>query len=199
MLGLIAAIRAAAPPPPVVPPKDAAADAVVPLTAAETLDRQLQRFRERVAAAIALLVIAGVVALMIVAVIQVESAQFERIKDLLLFVNPLLGVVIGYYFNKVSTEARAETAETAASTAMAAAQREAVARQAAAAEAEESWQRMQEARATLAEVADAAEEMLAQPGPALPGTLGVEEPRQAGIETRLALEAALRRARRIIE
>jgi hypothetical protein len=37
--------------------------------------------------------------------------MFARAKDLLLFINPILGVVIGYYFNKASTEGRAEQAE----------------------------------------------------------------------------------------
>jgi len=43
--------------------------------------------------------------------------QYARVKDLLLFINPLLGVIIGYYFNKVSSDLRAETAEMAARTA----------------------------------------------------------------------------------
>jgi uncharacterized membrane protein len=157
----------------------------------------MQRFRERVAATIALIVIAGAVAVMVIAILNMDTDNFERIKDLLLFINPLLGVVIGYYFNKVSTEARAETAETAASTAMASAQREAVERQAAAAQAEVNRERMQEARTTLAEVAEAAEAVLAEESRPTPGTLGGEAGRPpAGLESRLALEAALRRARR---
>src|SRR5215210_3082378 len=39
------------------------------------------------------------------------SAAFQQVKDLLLFINALVGVVIGYYFTKISTEHRAESAE----------------------------------------------------------------------------------------
>lgn len=176
-----------------------ASAALTPPPRVEVTDREMQRFRERVAAAIALTVIAGAVVMMVIAILNIDTENFERIKDLLLFVNPLLGVVIGYYFNKVSTEARAETAETAASTAMASAQREAVERQAAAAQAEANRERMQEARSTLAEVAEAAEAVLAQESrPRGPGVLGAESSGESPIEARLALQAALARARRMI-
>ncbi len=171
--------------------------ALTPLPRVEVTDREMQRFRERVAATIALLVIAGAVAVMVIAILNIDTDNFERIKDLLLFINPLLGVVIGYYFNKVSTEARAESAETAASTAMASAQRESVERQAATAQAEANREQVQEARATLAEVTEAAEAVLEQESRPTPGTLGGEAGRPpAGLESRMALEAALRRARR---
>src|SRR5216110_1104429 len=80
-------------------------------------DSKLRILREAVAATIALLIVLGTTVMLYIVFTryvagddQAADKHFERAKDLLLFVNPLLGVVIGYYFNKVSTEARAEKA-----------------------------------------------------------------------------------------
>lgn len=43
-----------------------------------------------------------------------EIGDFTHVKDLLSFLSPLVGIVIGYYFSKVTTEARAESAEKSA-------------------------------------------------------------------------------------
>jgi len=65
-------------------------------------DSGLRRFREYVAAMIAVIVMLGTIVMMIIALRYVNSSdQFSRAKDMLLLINPLLGVVIGYYFNKV--------------------------------------------------------------------------------------------------
>jgi hypothetical protein len=78
-------------------------------------DAPLSRFREGVAALIAVVVVAASLTLLFLGFRHIgEKEQFDRAKDLLLIVNPVLGVVIGYYFNKVSTEARAENAENTA-------------------------------------------------------------------------------------
>src|SRR5262245_37539536 len=91
--------------------------------APNSVDASLRRFREYVAAGIALLVVLGTFGMLIAAFWYIDSNEsFARVKDLLLIVNPFLGVVIGYYFNKVSTEARAESAENTARTATASAQ-----------------------------------------------------------------------------
>ena len=78
-------------------------------------DPFISRFREWIAGILAGVIVLGTVVIMIVALLYLDAAEtettFNRMKDLLLFINPLLGVVIGYYFNKVSTEARAESAE----------------------------------------------------------------------------------------
>lgn len=67
----------------------------------------------------------------------------------LLIVNPLLGVVIGYYFNKVSTEARAESTESTAQSATMSAQQATEARNAAEAEAQAARSEAEEALCRL--------------------------------------------------
>jgi hypothetical protein len=46
-----------------------------------------------------------------------KAADFVPIKELLAIVNPVVGLIIGYYFSRATTEARAEKAEEAAKTA----------------------------------------------------------------------------------
>lgn len=162
-------------------------------------DREMQKFRERIAAAIALLVIGGSVAMLAAAFAYVESDAFERIKDLLLFVNPLLGVVIGYYFNKVSSEARAETAENAAGRAMASADAARDERQEAQARARESRDQMQRARAALAELASAAQQMMEPPRAPSLGTLGPSPDGERAAAAPPEMRAALARAIHVLE
>ena len=151
------------------------------------VDTTLRRFREFVAAGIALLVVLGTFGMLIAAFAYIENDEaFARVKDLLLIVNPILGVVIGYYFNKTSTEARAESAESTARTATASAQQAVAARDTAEAKA-------QTAIATLSDLQEAAENVLTQSAPAV---LGAEEqPNDVG---RAELRAALERAKRVM-
>jgi hypothetical protein len=180
------------------------------LPTSTSVDTTLRRFREYVAAGIAVLVVLGTFGMLIAAFSYIESDEsFGRVKDLLLIVNPFLGVVIGYYFNKVSTEARAESAESTARTATANAQ-QAVTRaevaentaQAATADAQQAATardaaeaKVQTAIATLSDVQEAAEKVLAQPAPA-PAVLGDEAPPID--DGRAELRAALERAKRTI-
>jgi len=79
------------------------------------LDTGIVRLREYTAAGLAAVVVIGMVILVVFAATAVGSADnFGRLKDLLLFLNPLVGIVIGYYFNRVTSERRAENAETVA-------------------------------------------------------------------------------------
>ncbi len=166
-------------------------------------DPAMRRFREYVAAVIALVVVIGTIGMMIIAIGYVNSPdlnpseRFARIKDLLLFINPLLGVVIGYYFNKVTSEARAETAETAAQSAMVSAQQAAEARKSAEEEAKTAKSEAKEVKSALKEVGQAAEKMIAQ-APAV-GTLGVEEEGEPVEDPRLELKMAWARAKRLVE
>ena len=132
----------------------------------------LRRFKEYVAAGIAGTVMLAMVFMFIVAVRMAEN--FDQIKDILLVVNPLVGVVLGYYFNKVSTEARAENAEATAQTAVANAQEAAKARDSAMTETQEAkaetevvktnWKTVRkeadEIKTTLMDVTLAAEDMM---------------------------------------
>lgn len=78
-------------------------------------DTRIVRLREYTAAGLAFVVVLGMVVLVVLAAASVASADnFGRLKDLLLFLNPLVGIVIGYYFNRVTSERRAENAESVA-------------------------------------------------------------------------------------
>jgi hypothetical protein len=164
-----------------------------------TNDVFMRRFREAIAALISVIIIAGTISLMVIALGYVNSPdldpseKFARAKDLLLFINPLLGVVVGYYFNKVTSEARAETAETAAQTALDSAQQATEARNVAQAEARSAQETTEEAKVALKEVSDAAEKMMAE-APTT-GTLSADE---GTGEARVELKMALKRAKRLV-
>jgi hypothetical protein len=162
-------------------------------------DPIMRRFREYVAAIISLTIIIGTVVMMIIALNHVDAPdeRFTRVKDLLLFINPLLGVVVGYYFNKVTSEARAETAETTAQSAMASAQLAAEARNAADTEAKTAKGEAEEAKSALKEVGEAAEKMAAQAPAAT--TLGVDESGEPIEDPRLEFKMAWSRAKRLLE
>ncbi len=164
------------------------------------IDPAVRRLREYVSALMALIVILGTVVMMVQAFNHLGTPdEFARVKDLLLFINPLLGVVIGYYFNRATSEARAETAETTAKGAMADAQQAAEARNMAAAEAKEAKREAQEVKGALKEVGQAADKMLAQmPAPAV-GVLGAEEGGEPVEDARLELKMAWNRAKRLVE
>jgi len=166
---------------------------------AVTTKSDLRHFREYVAAAIAVIVVLGTVVMLITALRYVSSSdQFTRVKDLLLIINPLLGVVIGYYFNKVSTEARAESAEATAQSAALNAQQASEARNAAETEAQAARTEAEEAITTLSAVSQAAEKVLPQvPAPA-PGVLKAGEESLPVEDARLELQVALARAKRLI-
>lgn len=160
-------------------------------------DATMPRFRERVAAGIALLVVVAGLAMMFLAFRFIgEKEKFDRAKDLLLIVNPVLGVVIGYYFNKVSTEARAESAEKTARTATADAREAAASRETAQGLAVAAKADAEETRRHLDDVSQAAEKMLARAPARPPGTLGVSDAARPAEDARWELEAALGRAKR---
>lgn len=159
----------------------------------------LRRFREYVAAGIAIVIIVGTLVMMVMALRYVDSSdQFARAKDLLLIINPLLGVVIGYYFNKVSTEARAESAEATAQSAALNAQQATEARNAAEAKAQAARTEAEEAMSTLSAVSQAAEKVLSQAPATAPGVLRVGGEGEPVEDARLELQVALARAKRVI-
>lgn len=128
-----------------------------------TQDSSMRRFREYVAAGIAIVIVLGTVIMMIIA-LQVTAnsespEQFAQVKDLLLIINPLLGVVLGYYFNKVSTEARAENAEATAHNAVITAQEAAKTRDEALGEAQQAKVKTEKAEADLETTQQKAAEM----------------------------------------
>jgi hypothetical protein len=159
-------------------------------------DPAMSRFRERVAALIAVLVIFAAIAMLVIAFLYIgDSEKFARAKDLLLIINPVLGVVIGYYFNKVSTEARAESAESTARSATVDARRAAESRDEAEELARAARAEAQESRSRLDDLSRAAEKVLAQPparGAASLAPSGTGKPIE---DAWRELEAALARAK----
>jgi len=70
------------------------------------------RLREVVSASLALLVTLGTLFVAWQTFTHVDTLDsFTRGKDLLLVLSPFMGLALGYYFNKATTEARAEHAE----------------------------------------------------------------------------------------
>jgi hypothetical protein len=135
-----------------------------------------------------------------------DDPSFGRIKDLLLFINPLVGVVIGYYFNRVSTEARAENAERTARGAAATALQAESARTGALSLAEQNRAEAELAKSALDQVVPAAETVLSQmeaDASGGSGDLGVAESAASAShdplsEARLNLRVALERARAVV-
>jgi hypothetical protein len=133
-----------------------------------------------------------------------DEARFNRVRDLLLIINPLVGVVIGYYFNKTSTDARAEQAEATARGAQAGAQASERARERAEQGMQAAQTRSDEAMAVLSEVSDSAQVMLNQEAaagaPLLGGAPGSEgDGGIAAANARADMQAALARARRLLQ
>ena len=168
-----------------------------PTSVSETTEAALRRLREAVTALISILVIAGTLFLVWLAVQNVSSASdqsFTRIKDLLLFLNPLLGVVIGYYFNKTTSEARAENAESAAKRATATTAVAVQAQTRAQDVANQAQANAAEAKKTLSALVDASEKALVQ---ARGGTLSAEGAGAAS-QSQVELQSALDRAKSLL-
>ncbi|MBP7146990.1 MAG: hypothetical protein KBD01_05560 [Acidobacteria bacterium] len=159
---------------------------------------RLTRLREYVTAGLAALVVVGSLSLVIIALGYVDTPEsFARVKDLLLIVNPVLGLVLGYYFNRTTTEARAEHAERTAEIASRTASESLEARRRAETDAQAARSQWNEMRSTLEDVSTAASDMMNQAPPAS-RTLGGEPGTGRDDETRLALQVALARAQRLL-
>ncbi len=153
-----------------------------------------RRGREVTTALLALIVVAGTLVLIakafaFVSVDDTKDQSFRHAKDLLNIVLPLLGVVLGYYFNKASTETRAETAEKSVQTATVAAHQANEARR----DAEFQIERTKE---SLSEVSNAAERLLGTQAAALE-TLGADSSADSAVHI-TELKAALNRAKRYL-
>jgi hypothetical protein len=160
-------------------------------------DLYMRKFREIVTATIALIVVLVYpIGMVIVSVNFINTPEkHDQLKDLFLIVNPLLGFVLGYYFNKTSTEARAENAESTAKTAVTTAQQASMQRERAQETADKALQRVEEAKGILREMGSAVEELDA----ARLGTLGDEELAEGTPPARRKLDAAWEHAKRILD
>ena len=84
------------------------------MTAADPTPGWLPVIREVVAGVLSLIVITAFVVLLTRALDRTAKPdEFGPVKDLLGMINPIAGLVIGYYFSRVTSEARAERAEAA--------------------------------------------------------------------------------------
>jgi hypothetical protein len=163
-------------------------------------DLAIRRLREYVSAGMAGVIILGTILMMILAFSHLQTPdEFARVKDLLLFINPLLGVVIGYYFNKVTSEARAETAEKTVQSAMTSAQQASVERDKAAAEANTAKSEVEETKEVLQEMVQATEKTLAETPAEGTTTLAVDEKGRPAPAPSVELQLAWTRAKRLLE
>jgi hypothetical protein len=180
-------------------------ESVLPATSAEAnqspvvVDPQLRRLRERVAAGIAIALVAATIGLIAAALLQVNSAaKFALVKDLMLFVNPLVGVAVGYYFNKVTSEARAETAEAAAKDATQTTGQAVQAAADAKVETHQARQQVQEVTSSLSQMVETTAPLVEQPPGRTPGVLGAEGAPAETIDD-MQLRIALARARSVLQ
>ncbi|MDX1614546.1 MAG: hypothetical protein R3300_09565 [Candidatus Promineifilaceae bacterium] len=165
-------------------------------------DPKLRRFREYITALFAGLLILATLVLIFMAASNAGSDQaFGRIKDLLLFINPLVGVAVGYYFSKATTQSAVEGAEATARDATVHAQALHEARQEAEAEATRAAQAAVRARSALQELVTATEEAVTDGGATSPAglVLGDSEAAPAPAPVDLDLVLALERARRVLD
>lgn len=163
---------------------------------APSADYRAGRIKEIVAAVIAFIIIGCLLLLLwksfqYVGGDERAGAAFQQVKDLLLFINALVGVVIGYYLTKVSTENRAESAEATARDATAAARQAVAARDEAEAESRKF-------KTALADILPAAEQILAQipePSSSEADSEGMDE---QVVEAYFNLQDAVQHARKAI-
>lgn len=157
----------------------------------------LERLREYIAGALALIIVLGLIITGYIAVQNLPNAeQFQRAKDLLLIINPFVGVVIGYYFNKVTSDARAAALQRASDAASQAALLATSDRDRAVQQAETAQTQAERMRGALTEMVTAAESSgVVAPGKL--GTLGAADP--AVLNQQVELRVALERARRALE
>ena len=80
-------------------------------------DKQLATGKEIVTGCMGILIILVTLLVAIIAILSVSNAETRAAaKDVLLFLNGLVGVVLGYYFGRVPGEVRADKAESEAKT-----------------------------------------------------------------------------------
>jgi hypothetical protein len=159
-------------------------------------DLYLRRFREYVTASFAAVLILGTVILLILAYSRTNSDEdFNRVKDLLLFINPLVGVALGYYFSKSTSQSAVDTAQDTAKEATAAVEYATRSRREAEAKVAGIVREAEETQEALSELVKATEHALAE---STDGLLlsSSDESDPAGFELQLALKRAQRTLRR---
>jgi hypothetical protein len=176
---------------------------------ATDVDTFLRRWREFVASGIAIVIVIAAIAMLVVAFGYIgrppevtPEVRFSQVKDLLQYIFPIFSFILGYYFNKVSTEARAENAESTAKTAVVTAQQATKERDQAMTVASNTNQEIQQVKEALVEVGSAAETLMNSMPDRVPGTMRDSGESAPGLEaTRSArrdLESAWTRAKKLV-
>jgi len=160
----------------------------------------LSHFREYVTATLAGLVVLGSLLAFGYAIIYAaqSSDPFAQIKEVLNLLMPILTFVLGYYFNKATSETRAEKAEATISAATATATH-------ATNEAQQAKKESAQIAESLDELGMAAQAMMAESehaAPKGPGVLGIHDDDDEGAGSSMSpaqyeLKNALKRAKRI--
>lgn len=163
-------------------------------------DRTLSRIREYVTAALALIMLATTGILILSSLKYINNSEsFSRVTDLLKTVIPLLTFVFGYYFNKTSTEPRAEKAEETARVAAVDALQAIEAKTHADSDAKMAKDETRDVKSALAELGQTTEKYLSHLSSPRPGTLrGGQNQTESEEKLRLELRAALLHAKRHI-
>ncbi|NUM47801.1 MAG: hypothetical protein HUU38_24100 [Anaerolineales bacterium] len=120
-------------------------------------------FREYFSSILALLVVGAFLAMVgftLPVAFNGTDEALTRAKDLLTLVSPFAGMVIGYYFNKATSDARAESAEKNAQAATQTAQKAAVEKEKAESLARKSEEEIKAMRTDLLEMWGAANDMV---------------------------------------
>lgn len=157
----------------------------------------LEQLREYVAAGLAFLIVLGMLVLSYIAVVNLSNQDtFQRAKDLLLIITPFVGVVIGYYFNKVTSDARAAALQRTVDDTSRVALSATADSQRAEQQAQLAQSQADRMRGALTDVVTAVDNS----GATKPGTLGTLGPGDAeATERQINLRVAMERARRALE
>jgi hypothetical protein len=150
---------------------------------------RLAMIREIFAGILAAVVMGLFLLLILRALDRAAGTEFTSIKELLAVVNPTVGLVIGYYFSRVTSEARAERAEASAVAAGRSALESAQARAHAEASLDGTRHKAEEARSALADLVGA---VAARNAPS-----ALEARDRAGDDS-VSLEIALHRAQQVL-
>jgi 3-methyladenine DNA glycosylase/8-oxoguanine DNA glycosylase len=166
----------------------------------ETFQQNMSRRRDDTIKGIAMgvLLVGGLVILVSLWMAIANPDAYSRVKDILLFVNPFLGVVIGYYFQKAVSDSRAEAAESAISNANAAARAAQTERQLAQDSLQTAQQKLNSQRDALSDLKNAAENALANGSAISPASKGLPTPGDAPDATE-KLVSAIARAQTALE
>jgi hypothetical protein len=151
---------------------------------------RLATIREIFAGILATVVMGLFLLLILRALDRAAGTEFTSIKELLAVVNPTVGLVIGYYFSRVTSEARAERAEASAAAAGRSALESVQARAHAEASLDGTRHKAEEARSALADLVGAVAAAKNAPG--------ALEARERPGDDSVSLEIALHRAQQVL-